>query len=67
MFRADAAALSGQAQLCLSCKASKCSDVGTGDLGVLTAYETSSMNMNRTCTRQLATASPGYFVKTLPM
>ncbi len=28
----------GQAQLGLSCKAIKCSDAGTGDLGVLTAH-----------------------------
>ncbi len=34
----------GQAQLGLSCKASKCSDAGTGDLSVLPAHETSPMN-----------------------
>ncbi len=28
-------------RLGLSCKANKCSDVGTGDLGVLTTHETS--------------------------
>ncbi len=33
---------SGQAQLGLSCEASKCSDAGTGDLGVLPTEETSS-------------------------
>ncbi len=32
----------GQAQLGLSCKATKCSDAGTVDLGVLTTHETSS-------------------------
>ncbi len=35
----------GQAQLGLSCKASKCTDAGTRDLGVLTTHETSPMKM----------------------
>ncbi len=34
----------GQAQLGLSCKASKCSDAGTGDPGVLPTQETLPMN-----------------------
>ncbi len=35
----------GQVQLGLSCKGTKCSDTGTGDLGVLTTHETSPMEM----------------------
>ncbi len=35
----------GQAQFGLSCKATKCSDAGTGDLGVLTTHETLPMKM----------------------
>ncbi len=36
----------GQAQLGLSCKGSKCSDTRTMDLGVLTTHETSAMQLN---------------------
>ncbi len=38
----------GQAQLGLNCKASKCGDCGTGDLGVLPTHETSLMKMTPT-------------------
>ncbi len=35
----------GKAQLSLSCKATKCSDAGTGDLGVVTTHETLPVKM----------------------
>ncbi len=46
-----------QAQPGLSCKASKCSYTGTGDLCVLTTQETSSMKMTTTRTTHLVSAS----------
>ncbi len=49
----------GHAQSGLSCKAPKCSDTGTGALGVLITHETSLMQATITRTTHLATASPG--------
>ncbi len=46
-----------QAQLGLSCKANKCIDTGTGDLGVLTTHETSPMEMTKIPSTHLATAA----------
>ncbi len=45
----------GKLNLAFRCKASKCSDAGTGYLGVLTTHETSSMQMTTTRTTHLAT------------
>ncbi len=41
----------------LSFKANKCSDAGTGDLGVLTAHETSLMTMTKLLSLHQATWS----------
>ncbi len=43
-------------KLGLGCEANKCSDAGTGDLGVLPTHETSSMQMSIIRTTHLATA-----------
>ncbi len=56
-----------QAQLGLSCKASKYSDAGTGDLGVLTTHEISSMNIATRRTTHLATMSREATILLLPV
>ncbi len=46
----------GQDQIGLSCKASKCNNAGTGALGVLITHETSLMQATITRTTHLASA-----------
>ncbi len=46
-----------QAQLGLSCKANKCIDTGTGDLGVLPTRETSPTEMTTIPCTHLATTA----------
>ncbi len=43
----------------LSCKAHKCNDAGTRDLGVLLTHETTPINTTSLRRRHQATASPG--------